>query len=185
MLVWHASDEATRRLADRAPRDRRRAAEIIRQDSYRGWREGEHGHCRSRAGEPDGHSVILPRTNLDHDVSSLTTAVEVAGRSRAEHARWNLSLTVMLPPQHGQGCESGFGSLASAPQVTAASGCAAGTSSRRRAWAMFSARVPLASTLVGWAWAPGFGRFPAPGTQKQAGALVEAWVNTGAACPAR
>ena len=40
-------------------------------------------------------------------------------------------------------------------------------------------------TLVGWAWAPGGGRSPAPGTQKQAGALVEAWVKTGAACPAR
>ena len=38
-------------------------------------------------------------------------------------------------------------------------------------------------TLVGWAWAPGFGRTPAPGTQKEAGALVEAWVKTGAACP--
>ena len=38
-------------------------------------------------------------------------------------------------------------------------------------------------TLVGWAWAPGYGRRPAPGTQKQAGALVEAWVKTGAACP--
>jgi hypothetical protein len=37
--------------------------------------------------------------------------------------------------------------------------------------------------LVGWAWLPGFGRRPAPGTQKQAGALVEAWVKTGAACP--
>ena len=39
-------------------------------------------------------------------------------------------------------------------------------------------------TLVGWAWHPGFGRSPAPGTQQQAGALVEAWVKTGAACPA-
>jgi hypothetical protein len=39
-------------------------------------------------------------------------------------------------------------------------------------------------TLVGWAWAPGFGRQPAPGTQKQAGALVEAWAKSGAACPA-
>ena len=39
-------------------------------------------------------------------------------------------------------------------------------------------------TLVGWAWAPGYGRSPAPGTQRQAGALVEAWVKTGAACPA-
>ena len=38
-------------------------------------------------------------------------------------------------------------------------------------------------TLVGWAWAPGFGRTPAPGTQKQAGALVKAWAETGAACP--
>jgi hypothetical protein len=31
-------------------------------------------------------------------------------------------------------------------------------------------------TLVGWAWHPGFGRSPVPGTQKQAGALVAAWV---------
>jgi len=38
-------------------------------------------------------------------------------------------------------------------------------------------------TLVGWAWAPGFGRRAAPGTQKEAGALVEAWVKTGAVCP--
>ena len=37
--------------------------------------------------------------------------------------------------------------------------------------------------LVGWAWAPGYGRQPVPGTQKQAGALVEAWVKTGAECP--
>lgn len=38
-------------------------------------------------------------------------------------------------------------------------------------------------TLVGWAWNPGTGRTPAPGTQKQAKALVQAWVDTGAACP--
>src|SRR3984893_8412231 len=37
--------------------------------------------------------------------------------------------------------------------------------------------------LVGWACAHGYGRRPAPGTQKEAGALVEAWVKTGAACP--
>jgi cytochrome c5 len=37
--------------------------------------------------------------------------------------------------------------------------------------------------LVGWAWAPGSGRKSAPGTQKQAGALVEEWVKTGAVCP--
>ena len=38
-------------------------------------------------------------------------------------------------------------------------------------------------TLVGWAWNPGYGRRPAPGTQVQAGSLVEAWVRSGAVCP--
>jgi hypothetical protein len=38
-------------------------------------------------------------------------------------------------------------------------------------------------TLVGWAWHPGFGRKPAPGTQHQAGALVKAWAESGANCP--
>jgi len=38
-------------------------------------------------------------------------------------------------------------------------------------------------TLVGWAWAPGFGRKPAPGTQQELGALIDAWIKTGAACP--
>ena len=39
-------------------------------------------------------------------------------------------------------------------------------------------------SLVGWGWNPGAGREPAPGTQKELGILVEAWVNSGAACPA-
>src|SRR4051812_12651327 len=33
-----------------------------------------------------------------------------------------------------------------------------------------------ADTLVGWGWHPGSGRQPVPGTQQQAGALVEAWI---------
>ena len=37
--------------------------------------------------------------------------------------------------------------------------------------------------LVAWAWAPGHGREPAPGTQQQFGALIAAWVETGARCP--
>lgn len=37
--------------------------------------------------------------------------------------------------------------------------------------------------LVGWAWEPGAGRSKAPGTQAGFGALVEAWVKTGAHCP--
>lgn len=37
--------------------------------------------------------------------------------------------------------------------------------------------------LVGWAWNPGEGRVPAPGTQAQFGELVKAWIDTGAKCP--
>lgn len=38
--------------------------------------------------------------------------------------------------------------------------------------------------LVGWGWHPGKGRKPAPGTQAGFGALTQAWVETGAHCPA-
>lgn len=37
--------------------------------------------------------------------------------------------------------------------------------------------------LVAWAWHPGEGRTPAPGSQEQFGALIAAWIETGAACP--
>jgi hypothetical protein len=37
--------------------------------------------------------------------------------------------------------------------------------------------------LVGWAWRPGDGRRPAAGTQEEFGALIEAWIATGAECP--
>ncbi|MQW60072.1 Isoquinoline 1-oxidoreductase subunit [Sinorhizobium meliloti] len=37
--------------------------------------------------------------------------------------------------------------------------------------------------LVGWAWHPGANRRPAPGSQAEFGALIKAWLETGAACP--
>ncbi|MBM0103261.1 Isoquinoline 1-oxidoreductase subunit [Steroidobacter sp. S1-65] len=37
--------------------------------------------------------------------------------------------------------------------------------------------------LVGWAWHPGEGRTPAPGTQQIFGELIAAWIKTGAHCP--
>ncbi len=37
--------------------------------------------------------------------------------------------------------------------------------------------------LVAWGWSPGDGREPAPGTQKEFGAHVAAWVEAGAPCP--
>jgi hypothetical protein len=38
-------------------------------------------------------------------------------------------------------------------------------------------------SLVGWGWRPGTGRTPAPGTQEEFGALIKAWVESGATCP--
>jgi hypothetical protein len=38
-------------------------------------------------------------------------------------------------------------------------------------------------TLVLWGWNPGVGRQPAPGTAAEFGALMQAWADTGAACP--
>ena len=39
-------------------------------------------------------------------------------------------------------------------------------------------------TLVLWGWNPGKGRQPAPGTNAQFGELMQAWADSGAACPA-
>ena len=38
-------------------------------------------------------------------------------------------------------------------------------------------------SLVGWGWRPDAGREPVPGTQAGFGELIEAWIDTGAACP--
>jgi hypothetical protein len=38
-------------------------------------------------------------------------------------------------------------------------------------------------SLVGTGWNPGAGREPVPGTQAEFGALIRAWVDTGAVCP--
>jgi len=38
--------------------------------------------------------------------------------------------------------------------------------------------------LVGWGWHPGGKRTPAPGTQAEFGALIKAWADSGAYCPA-
>jgi len=37
--------------------------------------------------------------------------------------------------------------------------------------------------LVAWAWNPGLGRAPVPGTQERLGEPIKAWIDTGASCP--
>jgi hypothetical protein len=39
-------------------------------------------------------------------------------------------------------------------------------------------------SLVGWAWSPGAGRAPVPGTQAEFGAILRAWADAGAHCAA-
>jgi len=39
--------------------------------------------------------------------------------------------------------------------------------------------------LVAWGWQPGADRKPAPGSQERFGALIAAWVQTGASCPTK
>ena len=39
-------------------------------------------------------------------------------------------------------------------------------------------------SLVLWGWKPGKGREPAPGTPAEFGALMQAWADSGSACPA-
>jgi hypothetical protein len=94
-----------------------------------------------------GRTGVLPRIDSDHDVSILITVGAAEGRVRGQAPRWKVSMMIMRPPQHGHGCESGFGLLVSLEVVvSAASDCAAVTSSKRRARATLSARVPLASS---------------------------------------
>ena len=40
-----------------------------------------------------------------------------------------------------------------------------------------------ADSLAGWAWSPGKGRMPAPGSQWAFGNLIEGWIRYGAHCP--
>jgi hypothetical protein len=49
--------------------------------------------------------------------------------------------------------------------------------------AMVQAHVAKDQELVAYGWDPGKGRKPAPGTQALAGALLQAWIESGAACP--
>jgi hypothetical protein len=49
--------------------------------------------------------------------------------------------------------------------------------------AMLQEHIAKDQELVAYGWDPGKGRMPAPGTQQLAGALIQAWIDSGAECP--
>jgi hypothetical protein len=110
------------RSADRDRQNRRRTAEINRQAVVQGSATASMVMAGREPAKQKCSTGMSPRTCTDHDVSILITAVDGAGRKRGEEPRWNVSMMIMRPPQHGHGCESGLGSLASAQLVSLASG---------------------------------------------------------------
>src|SRR5258705_7254901 len=102
--------------ADRDRQNRGRIAEIERQAGYRERRKAKLVIAGRDPAKQKCNPAIVRRADLDHDVSILITAVDAAGREGGEEARWNVSMTIMRPPQHGHGCESGSGLAGSAPR---------------------------------------------------------------------
>jgi hypothetical protein len=86
-----------------------------------------------------------------------------------------------IPGRHGWHMpprEVGWGDL------TLAEICAQITDTERHGMLPAGLKIHLSKDpLVAWAWSPGRGREPAPGTHETFVALVKAWVETGAGCP--
>jgi hypothetical protein len=85
----------------------------------RWWRAGEvtvnDGHVPRAvvASEwPEARMIISQSDEAgerDHDVSILIATSGAVGRYRGKQPRAKVSMTIIRPPQHGQGCESAFG----------------------------------------------------------------------------
>jgi len=131
--------------------------------------EGRHVHrpVALRGGSNDGvPGLPCASCHSDHNVTLLTA--EAGYRSIPGHPRWGL-----------------------APIEMAWEGKSVGEICRQlkdpvrnggRDLALLHQHIAR-DDLVGWAWHPGAGRQPAPGTQKQLGDLVGAWIESGAECP--
>jgi hypothetical protein len=84
-------------------------------------------------------------SDLGHDVSILMVMIGPVGRCRGVEPRSKVSMMIMRPPQHGQGCEGVGGSLGSRASASTLWSQGIGTASSSRARAMLSAQDGLAS----------------------------------------
>lgn len=128
-----------------------------------------HPHVPMMQATDVGHGVPALQCNTCHSATNVATQV-ASVRSMPGHAHWMLAPAAMA----WQG-------------LTAAQVCAQIKDPARNGGRSLAAiHEHLAEdSLVGWAWHPGEGRTPAPGTQHEFGELVAAWIETGAVCPAR
>jgi cytochrome c5 len=125
-------------------------------------------HVPAVAGGPDGRGVPgLPCTAC-HQAANTPVAGGGAIRSVPGHPKWALAPAEMA----WQGR-----SLAEICRQLKDPG-RNGRRSLEQLW-----RHMAFDDLVGWGWAPGDGRTPAPGSQQQFGALARAWADSGGACP--
>jgi hypothetical protein len=126
-----------------------------------------HAHVPIIRADEEGHGPPGLPCNTCHQAHNTETNVEPI-ESIPGHGHWMLA-----PPSMGwQGMT--VGDICRQIKDPARNG--------ERTLEKIHEHVALDS-LVGWAWSPGPGRKPAPGTQKAFGELIAAWIEMGAACP--
>lgn len=126
-----------------------------------------HPHVPTMRADDKGHGIAGLDCNACHQSQNTATHVKPI-ESIPGHAHWMLA----PPSMSWQGKTTG--QICEQIKDPARNG--------GRSLAMILEHMSRDS-LVGWAWAPGAGRQPAPGTQQEFGQLLAAWIETGAACP--
>lgn len=126
-----------------------------------------HAHVPIMHATETGHGVPALQCNTCHQSANVATHLKSLG-SMPGHPHWTLAPASMawqglsvreICEQVKDPARNGGRSLASIHEHVAK------------------------DSLVGWAWHPGEGRAPAPGTQHEFGELMSAWIQTGATCP--
>ena len=127
--------------------------------------DDSHRHAQSVVRGPDGHGVLTMKCPTCHGAKNFPQENAPPGATD-----WHLP-----PPETPMVFEG----------RTAAQLCVQlkdGKQNGGRDVAQVIDHVQTAP-LTSWAWAPGLGRTPAPGTQAQLVALLRRWADTGAECP--
>lgn len=129
--------------------------------------ENLHTHVPMMQATETGHGVPALQCNTCHQTSNVSTHVESV-RTMPGHPHWMLAPASMA----WQGLS--LREICEQIKDPARNG--------GRSLAAIHEHLAMDS-LVGWAWQPGDGREPAPGTQREFGELISAWLETGAVCP--